>query len=90
MTCATRGTLRQLPGLQELIKYDDVASASPMSGNAALLLLARPILAGLAMAFALAEFILARLVFAGLALAVVFVAGGTFLLLLAGTFAAGA
>ena len=44
-------------------------------------------LAGLA---GLAGFVLARFVFAGLALATVFVAGGAFLLLLAGALSAGA
>ena len=87
---------RQLLSLQELIKYDDAASASPVLGDAALLLLlARLILAGLVHATALvlaglAGFVLARLVFAGLALATVFVAGGVFILLLAGALAAGA
>ena len=95
MMCATdRGMLRQLLSLQELIKYDDEASAPPMLGDAALLLLpARLILAGLVLAVVLvlaglAGFVLARFVFAGLALATVFVAGGAFLLLLAGALAA--
>ena len=96
MTCATQGVLRQLHSLQERIKYEDLASAPPVLGDAALLfLLPRLIFAGLVLAMVLilaglAGFVLARFVFAGLALATVFVAGGAFLLLLAGALAAGA